>query len=172
MVSPVEAKAAAQKLEDENLKFRIFLRNRADDDELDAHIQRLHTELFADYDCCACTNCCKEYTILIGADEVPPVAQYLGLSDGEFLAEHLTENVNPDEDEGEYTFKVSPCAFLGEGGRCRIQECKPSVCREYPYNPERLSSMYSILASAEVCPVVFEVIERLKQIYHFRRNRL
>jgi Fe-S-cluster containining protein len=133
MISPAGVTAVVQKLEAENLKFRTFLRSRVNDDELDAHFRRLHTELFADYDCCACTNCCKEYTILIGADEVSPVARYLGTSDGEFIAEYLTENVNPDENEGEYKFKASPCAFLGEDGRCEVQECKPSVCRDYPY---------------------------------------
>ncbi len=24
---------------------------------------------------------------------------------------------------------------------------------------------------AEVCPIVFEILERLKDLYHFRRNR-
>ena len=36
--------------------------------------------------------------------------------------------------------------------------------------PDRLSSMYSIIGHAEVCPVVFEMLERLKVIYRFRNR--
>jgi hypothetical protein len=34
----------------------------------------------------------------------------------------------------------------------------------------RLESLYSILDAVEVCPVAFEIFERLKQEYHFRES--
>jgi Fe-S-cluster containining protein len=165
MLAPNEVKARARRQEEQNLKFRVFLKNRADDDELDAQFLQLHNELFADYDCCKCNNCCKAYPITLESGETTDIARFLGQSERDFVAEHLIK-----DDEEHYVFKSRPCEFLDDGGRCRIQECKPAVCKDYPYTnqEDRLSSMYSIIDSAEVCPVVFEILERLKRIYRFR----
>ncbi len=66
-----------------------------------------------------------------------------------------------------------PCPFLGGDGKCGIEVCKPAVCKSFPYTdkPERLFSLLSILGSAEECPVVFEILERLKKIYGFKGRR-
>ena len=39
--------------------------------------------------------------------------------------------------------------------------------KKYPYTdqPKRLSSLYSVLEAVEVCPVAFEIYERLKEEY-------
>ena len=170
MVNPKEVKASAKKLEDNNLRFRSFLKNRADDEELDAQFLELHRELFADYDCCKCGNCCKNCEILLNENDVVAASTYLGQTTESFVAKYLTA-ADP-EDELPYKFKSSPCVFLQEDGKCRIQDCKPTVCREYPHTdkPERLFSLYGILGSAEVCPIVFEILERLKTIYRFRNR--
>ena len=39
----------AKKKEDENFKFRSFLKGHTDEEELDEQFLRLHKELFADY---------------------------------------------------------------------------------------------------------------------------
>ena len=170
MVRPTEVKAKAQRLEEQNYKFRIFLKNRADYDELDAQFLALHNELFADYDCCKCANCCKEYSTILDDDEVKRIASFLGMTESDFAAQYLT-NADAD-DEKPYKFKGNPCSFLGNDGRCRIKDCKPDVCRGFPYtdHPDRLSSMYGIIEHAQVCPVVFEILERLKKIYGFRNR--
>jgi hypothetical protein len=51
-----------------------------------------------------------------------------------------------------------------------IEECKPKTCKEFPHTnkPERLWSLLGVLSFAEICPVVFEILERLKQIYRFK----
>lgn len=56
---------------------------------------------------------------------------------------------------------------------CKIEACKPLKCRDYPFTnrPERLFSLLSIIESAAICPVVYEMIERLKQIYRFKRRK-
>jgi len=62
---------------------------------------------------------------------------------------------------------------LEADGGCKIEVCKPSSCRDYPFTnrPERLFSLLSIIDSASICPVVYEMIERLKQIYRFKRRK-
>ncbi|KJR44916.1 hypothetical protein UF75_4709 [Desulfosporosinus sp. I2] len=47
---------------------------------------------------------------------------------------------------------------------------KPESCKTYPHTnqPERLGNLYSMLNVVEVCPVAFEIFERLKEIYRFK----
>ncbi len=56
MIQPDKVKAEAKKKEDENFKFRSYLKGHADEDELDRQFLNLHKELFADYDCSKCRN--------------------------------------------------------------------------------------------------------------------
>ena len=99
-------------------------------------------------------------------DDVSGIAPFLGMSEQEFIDIHLIQPADGFEIE-------APCPFLKESGECAIQECKPSVCRDFPHTdkPDRLGSLLSVLLSAEICPVVFELLERLKERYRFRARR-
>ena len=72
-----------------------------------------------------------------------------------------------------YQTKHKPCDFLQEDGNCKLGDCKPDSCKKYPYTdqPERLSSLLSILDTIEICPAAFEIFERLKREYRFRVRR-
>ena len=61
MIAPRKVRFEAKKKENENLEFRIFLKGHADEKELDEQFKRLHDELFSNYDCSRCRNCCKMY---------------------------------------------------------------------------------------------------------------
>ena len=168
MVRPDEVKVKAQRLGEQNYKFRAFLKNRADRDELDAKFLKLHNEMFAVFDCCKCTNCCKAFSIILDNGEIKKIAASLGMIENDFITEYLA---NADlDDEKPYKIKEMPCSFLLSDGRCRIQDCKPDVCAEFPFTnqPDRLLRLYSIIGHAEICPVVFEMLERLKGMYGFR----
>ena len=60
----------AKKKEKENLRFRSFLKCNADEEELDQQFLQLHKELFENFDCGRCRNCCKEYCAELTTDEV------------------------------------------------------------------------------------------------------
>lgn len=49
MIHPDTIRAEAKKKENENFKFRTFLKCHADEKELDWQFLHLHKELFADY---------------------------------------------------------------------------------------------------------------------------
>ena len=171
MIEPDKVKVEAEKLEEENYKFRRFLKGRADSDKLDAQFLELHNELFDSYDCSKCANCCKECGTTLAGDEVAMIAAFLGLPLDRFVAEYLAE---VDEDgEMPYVFKEKPCPFLDDEGHCRIEGCQPEVCVGFPYTdqPDRMSSLLSIIDHAGICPVVFEILERLKKMYGFRGQR-
>lgn len=50
------------------------------------------------------------------------------------------------------------------GKRCSCYEDRPEDCRSYPHldKPDRVASLLSIIGNAEVCPIVYEVLERAK----------
>jgi len=166
VINPSKIKKVYQEVAEQNEKFRLFLKKNAIDYELDAHFLRLHNEIFAQYDCCKCTNCCKLYDILVDKNDIETISQYLGLSENDFIEKYLIVH---DED---YIMKDKPCCFLNADGKCRIYEIRPSVCREFPHTnkPYRLYNMCGVLSFTEECPVVFEIIERLKKIYNYRSN--
>ena len=51
----------------------------------------------------------------------------------------------------------------------KMEECRPDGCKKYPYTdqPGRLGSLYGMLDAIAVCPMVYEIWERLKKIYNF-----
>lgn len=166
MISPKDVPAAAAKREDENLRFRTFLKIHADPDELDQQFLALHKELFAGYDCSQCRNCCRTYSTTLSEEEIESISACLGMTRQKFLEDCLIRGRDGLE-------LPAPCRFLDRDGKCQLEDCRPKECRGFPYTdkPDRLESLYSILSAAEVCPVVFEILERLKNLYHFRRRR-
>lgn len=157
----------AKKRENENIQFRTFLKCNADEDELDQQFLELHNELFAIYDCSRCRNCCKMYHGNIPEEDIEDDAKCLGISRHEFVDLYL----NSDSKEGTFQTKHKPCDFLQEDGICVLGDCKPENCKKYPYTdqPERLHSLYGVLEAVEVCPVAFEIYERLKKVYGFKK---
>lgn len=166
IIKPEDVSAEARKRENENFKFRRYLKNHADEDELDRQFLRLHKELFADYDCSKCRNCCNMYKGSIPAEDIDRNAQYLGITAEQFIDTYLEK----EEFGMNYQTRNKPCDFLREDGNCKLGDCKPDSCKKYPYTdqPERLLSLLSILNTIEICPVAFEIFERLKQEYGFR----
>ena len=166
MIKSSEVKAAFAKVETENYAFRLYLKNHADEDELDEQFRTLHDELFAEYDCSPCRNCCREYSACIEDEEINLAADLLGMSATEFKEKYI------EEAPSEHLINAKPCCFLKEDGECQIEACKPESCRDFPYTdkPARLYTLLSTIEAASICPVVFELLERLKQIYHFRKQ--
>lgn len=165
MIHPKKLKREAKKKEEENFKFRSFLKVHADEEELDKQFLRLHEELFPNYDCSRCRNCCKMYKGNIPKEDIVKDAKYLGITAQQFIDFFLEK----EECGGSYNTKHQPCDFLQEDGKCKLGECKPNSCKKYPYTnqPERLHSLLGVLEVIEICPVAFEIYERLKKEYGF-----
>ena len=159
----------AKMKEDENIEFRTWLKIHAEPKDLDDRFYRLHHELFENYDCSRCRNCCKQYKGLIPKEDVAKDAQFLGMTEDEFKEAYLKPEF--DAAEGGYFTKNYPCDFLQEDGNCLLGDHKPESCVKYPHTdqPDRLGSMYSFLTAVFICPVAYEICERLKKEYGFRR---
>ena len=168
MLHPDKVQEAAQLKEDENFRFRSYLKGHANDEELDRQFLKLHEELFADYDCSKCRNCCKLYKGSIPVEDIEKDAEYLGITTQQFIDFFLEK----DRSGFGYQTKHKTCDFLQEDGNCKLGDCKPDSCKNYPYTnqPERLCSLLSVLDVVKICPVAFEILERLKEEYGFRRR--
>lgn len=86
--------------------------------------------------------------------------EVLGMEKEKLIDHYL----NISEIENNYETKHKPCDFLMK---------RPENCKDYPYTnrPERLYSLYSVLDVITVCPVAFEIYEKLKKEYGFQRKR-
>ncbi len=168
MIHPDKIGVEAKKKEDENYRFRSYLKGHADEEELDKQFLRLHRELFADYDCSKCRNCCKMYNGSIPEEDVEKDAEYLEITVEQFIDFFLEK----EECGLGYHTKHKPCDFLQEDGSCKLGDCKPDSCKKYPYTdqPERLFSLLGMLDIITICPVAFEIFERLKKEYGFRKR--
>ena len=166
MIKPSKIRAAYKQVEKENLRFRSYLKRTADPDELDQRFHDLHKELFSGYDCAACRNCCRKYAIDLDPLETERAAEYLNLSKEDFVRLFA-------EDAGSKSHKTQisgpPCVLLREGGICLIEGARPIDCREFPYTSrsEMITRLRGVMEYAEICPVAYEIVERLKRIYGY-----
>lgn len=161
MINPKNVKRIARIREEENSAFRAFLKEDANQELFDKKVNLLHRELFANYDCSKCRNCCKEFYGSIPVEDIEQDAKYLKMVAEEFKRKFLQQ----DENEEGFSTRHKPCDFLQPDGNCLLGECRPRSCKEYPHTdkPGRIESLLSMLENAEICPVVYEIIERLKQ---------
>lgn len=168
MITPEEIEYRAAQVEEENYAFRTYLKMHADSDKLDQQFLELHKELFSSYDCNSCRRCCKKYHGEIKKSDVGNIAASLEMEPDRFISEYLVEN-----EEDTYKTKNAPCDFLQSDGSCLLGENRPESCKAFPYTdrPDRMGSLLSIVQNATVCPVVFEILERLKKEYHFDKRK-
>ena len=169
MIEPDKIRNISKKYANKNFKFRTFLKNNADPDKLDQQFRDLHNEIFIrdEFNCCKCANCCKVYDIRVEPTDIPAITEFLEQSENDFVEEYLIRDA---EEEGIYNVKNKPCSFLCADGKCKIYGVRPLVCRDFPHTkkPDRLFNLLGIIGTAEDCPVVFEIIERLKKMYRFK----
>lgn len=164
MIDIKNLKELSKKKEEQNYRFRTYLKVHAEEKELDKQFKKLHEKYFKIYDCKKCRNCCKEIGISMDEVELDKICKYLKIDKEKYI------NDNLEEKYGEYTFKGKKCHFLYENNKCQVEKCLPRTCKEYPYtdHEERLFSLASIVSNASVCPVVYEILEELKREYNFK----
>ena len=88
-ITPSQVEEAAKKKEKENMRFRSFLKNRADPEVLDRQFRELHKMIFPLYDCSQCRNCCKLLAAEIPEADIDRDAAFLNMSREEFIDKHL-----------------------------------------------------------------------------------
>ena len=81
--------------------------------------------------------------------------------------------IDMEIEEFDLTFNQHPCPFLVEN-RCRVYEHHPETCRSYPHlhKEEFVFRLAQPVRNCSVCPITFNVYERLKAALWHRLDDL
>lgn len=158
--------AFAEEREDSNWDFRHFLKSR-DNDEVDERVHRLNEEVSAQIDCTACANCCLTLKTMLSQEDIHRMAEGLSIS-----PEEVQEKYCIHEEGSKELFLDAPCPML-DGKKCSIYPYRPDECRNYPnlHKPDFVFRLIGVLSNYEMCPIVFNVYERLKDEYGWYKKR-
>ena len=161
---PKIVKRLAEEREDENWRFRTFLKGiDLEIQELDAIVHRHYEDVAGHIDCCACGNCCREVTPILSEHDIIRLATCLDISTSEFVQRFVVK----DED-GDMIFRDSPCPFHS-GNLCTVYDRRPDDCRSFPHLHKEgfVFRLIQAVENCSVCPIVFNVFERLKdELWH------
>ena len=112
---------------DENKKFLLGLKKK-DPRKVDDAFHQQHEEVFQEFNCLVCANCCKTTSPIFYQNDIERLSRALRIKPGEFIDKYLSI-----DDDRDYVLKSSPCPFLGPENYCSVYEDRPKACREYPH---------------------------------------
>lgn len=145
----------------ENRGFFKRLRKKPPKD-LDRTVHQLDEEAFSQIDCLKCANCCKTTSPVFKKRDIERLAKRFKIRPSTFIDRYLVT----DED-GEYVLQQVPCPFLGDDNYCTVYKDRPTACASFPHTHRR--KFHQLLSVTEknttVCPAVFHIVERMKEIY-------
>ncbi len=168
----IQIRALAQSKEDENWKFREFLKMQCDleSDQIDQLVFETTRRVWAGIDCTACANCCREMHPSFSEEEVDRLARRLGMERQQFIEAYLERT--KEAGENLWQTRGTPCPFLKDN-LCSVYEDRPADCSGYPYlyKPEVVFRTIGMVERTLTCPIVYEVMEQLKKSLGFARRR-
>lgn len=158
--TPEELSAVMPGKNVENIFFKQHL-SRITNGRLNPMVQQLNEEVSAAVDCTACSNCCKKLEPGLEQDEIETLAAQRNLEPEDFKQQYI------GYDGHSHFLKAKPCMFL-HNTVCSIYQHRPGSCAGYPHldQPDAIRNQH-IWSSYTICPIVFNVIEGLKQQLHF-----
>ena len=159
VTDPAQVAELAKEREDANWAFRSFLKNAdLEVEELDAIVHRHCEEVTARIDCRECANCCREVAPVLEPDDVERLAKGLSLTD-----EGCLDRLLAIDEEDDTVFASLPCPLLKDN-QCSVYEHRPDDCRSYPHLEKDgfVFHLIGVVQNCAVCPIVFNVFERLK----------
>ncbi len=132
---------------------------------LDEIVHDLHHDMFAEFDCLNCANCCKTLGPRLTEKDIERLAKHLKIKSADFIQKFIL--IDEDQD---FVFRDNPCPFLLENNYCEVYENRPKACREYPHTDRKRFVQILDLSfkNCKTCPVVFNIfdlIERNSQVF-------
>jgi hypothetical protein len=164
-----KAKVLAESKQDENWRFRTFLKvSDLSGARLDRTVANHYAAVAATIDCRACANCCKVMSPQLSKRDIRRLAEALLLPEDQLISRYL----QPGEDKGTYVTRQAPCPFL-QDKLCTVYEARPDNCRSFPNLHKRdfRSRLIQVVRNSTVCPIVYNVLELLKSEFWRRRRR-
>jgi uncharacterized protein len=158
-----EIERLSRQREKHNLRFRSYLKGQSTA-RIDRLVHELYNRISREIDCTECGNCCTKLRPVMHEIDIDVLIKLLKISRQEFRRKYITIDT-----DGDMLFKHLPCKFL-IGKQCSIYESRPTDCRSYPHlhKTEFISRLYGVLENYAICPIVFNVVEELKERLNFR----
>lgn len=164
---PKKTRRLARTLEDENWKFRSWLKFNAPDN-IDEIVSGLSRKYFSLIDCRECGNCCRAFSAIhVCKSEIATMAEAKHIPAQEFETKYVNAGANAD------VLKLkSPCPML-DGNLCSIYSVRPKTCQEFPNleKPDFVGRLWQVVENTFICPIVFNVFQELKTVLGWRKRR-
>jgi len=151
----------AEEREDENWAFRSYLKMvEMKPEEMDELVRMHYEEVSAHIDCGECCNCCRVILPPLSTSEIERLATGMSLSVEEVKERYLVKA----EEGKDYVFNEKPCPLLSEN-RCTAGDYRPDACLSFPnlHKDGFVFRLAQIVMNCSICPIVFNVYERLKE---------
>jgi len=163
----VQIRRLGEKKRDENLRFRRYLKSR---EWVERQFRRAAEQVHAEIDCRQCAECCRVTEVQLADRDIERLSKFLRLREKDFLEQYTAEG-----EDGELILKRSAqgCIFL-EGNECTVYEARPANCERFPHllkgSGSIPSRMWQFVDRATYCPIVYNWMERVKDLTKFRRS--
>jgi uncharacterized protein len=150
-----------KKATDKQKENKLAIKRLAAKRGIERELPELHDEAFSQIDCLSCARCCKTISPRFKKPDLHRIAKHLGMRESALIDSYLYMDT-----DGDYVVKSSPCPFLLPDNSCDIYDVRPRDCRRYPYTDsgDFLAYPQTTALNTTVCPAVYYVLERLKQI--------
>ena len=149
--------------QDDYEAFRYYVEaDDRSDEELDGLVEKIACPIINAIDCTECANCCRSLDVYLTPEDAERLAAGINVTFSE-LSEGYIDHPRAEVEAEWGVFRHCPCVFL-EGKRCQIYKHRPESCRAYPeFTPDFRWQLEHILGGAGICPIIYNVIEALKQ---------
>jgi Fe-S-cluster containining protein len=146
--------------DDDDRRYRFSLEGcDLSSEEIDAMALRHFREVSGQIECRECGNCCRVFRPPLSAEDIGRLARRTEMPREAFITEYLVASDNG----GGHCFRNTPCPFLVDNA-CTVYDDRPEACRLYPSFCKKgfVSRLDLAFSSCSVCPIVFNVYERVK----------
>lgn len=132
-------------------------------------VHELTEQVSANIDCTLCANCCKTIRPTLTDQDVDRLATRLAISRQELIDKYLEKSVR--DPDSPYITRTTPCPFL-QDNLCSVYHDRPEACQGYPYldEPDLRFRMIDMVRGTFTCPIIYEVMEKLKAMTRFRHR--
>lgn len=114
---------------------------------IDAKVKDLNDVISREIDCLDCGNCCQNLRPIATDEEMSKFVKAEDIETYKYAYGFTCKNINL-------------CDF-----KCQVYLERPQECQDFPYmdRPHFSGRKHEILQNAEVCPIVYNVLESLKK---------
>ncbi len=129
---------------------------------LDAKINQLEKEVWAETDCLSCANCCKTMTPTFSQSDMKRIAAHFNQTVEEFQNKWLRKEKGGDRD---WLNKTEPCQFLNlKDNKCSIYSVRPDDCAGFPHLSKKFKEYVHIHhQNVEYCPATYKLVEKMME---------